>query len=203
MLVIGLTGGIGSGKSTVAALFSALGITVIDTDQLARDVTQQGQPALTEIVKEFDQTILQADGSLDRAKLRRYIFNDAKKRDWLEKLLHPLIRKEMKLQAENAISPYCIIVIPLLLETEPNPLIDRILVVNASRDQQINRTIKRDNTKQEDVEAIMQTQISQTKRLMAANDIIENNGTIEELIPQVEKLHQYYLSLATKSNIKK
>lgn len=198
MLVIGLTGGIGSGKSTVAALFAKLGVTVIDTDLLAREVIQKGQPALTEIVKQFGQNILKTDGSLDRAKMRAAVFADADKRIWLENLLHPLIRVELKRQIEAAKPPYCIAVIPLLLETKPNPLIDRILVVNTSQEQQIHRTIARDSTEIEAVKAIMETQVSQTERLTAADDIIENNGTLNELEPQVEKLHQYYLSLAMK-----
>src|SRR5437016_3804903 len=117
MLVIGLTGGIGSGKSTVAKLFSERGVTVIDSDQLARDVTQKGQPALQQIAKQFGKNILHADGSLNRSQLRKQIFADPDKRIKLEKLLHPLIRKEMKHQAEMATSAYCILVIPLLLET--------------------------------------------------------------------------------------
>lgn len=196
MLVIGLTGGIGSGKSTVANLFAELGATIIDTDQLARDVTQPGQPALKKIAKHFGPEILLPDNSLNRSALRKIIFADDKNRRWLENLLHPLIRQEMERLISSATSPYCIAVIPLLLETKPNPLIDRILVVDASEEQQIARAYNRDNVSRDDIAAIIKTQVSREHRIKAAHDVITNTGSLEELAHQVEKLHQLYLQEA-------
>jgi dephospho-CoA kinase len=199
MLVIGLTGGIGSGKTTVAKLFAERGITVIDTDQLARDVTKIGQPALKEIAEQFGTNILQSDGGLNRTALRRIIFTDDAKRIWLEKLLHPLIRAEMKRQAEAATSPYVIAVIPLLLETEPNPLINRILIIDAPEAEQIKRTCFRDNTTTEEVTKILQSQVSRKERLARADDIITNDGVVNDLKSQVDRLHGFYSALAQKT----
>jgi dephospho-CoA kinase len=196
MLVVGLTGGIGSGKSTVARLFAEKNIKIIDTDQLARDLTQPENPALQHIVKLFGQDILLANGTLDRSKLRKMIFDDEEKRLQLEQLLHPLIRSEAKHQIELAQSPYCIVVIPLLFETAPNPLIQRILVIDATEALQLLRTASRDNISPDDVATILKTQVSREKRLSLADDIIYNDGKIEDLIPQVDKLHELYLSLA-------
>lgn len=192
---IGLTGGIGSGKTTVAKLFAGKGITVIDTDQLAREVTQPGHPALDKIVEKFGAKILSTDGTLNRAALRKRIFENTEERVWLEQLLHPLIRAETKRQAEASTSPYCIIVIPLLFETEANPLINRVLVVDVAEEDQILRTQNRDKIPPEEIAAILKTQVARTFRLKKANDIIYNDGTIEDLEPQVEKLHQFYLTL--------
>lgn len=192
MLVIGLTGGIGSGKSTVATLFADKGIHVIDTDQLSRDLTQPGQPALQQIVNQFGADILLADGKLDRAKLRAIIFSDEKKRRWLEQLLHPLIRVAMEQQIATSTSPYCILVIPLLFETPPNPLIQRVLVVDAPEYLQIARTKERDNTHEDAVQTILDTQISREKRLKLADDVIYNHGSLLDLTEQVDRLHKFY-----------
>lgn len=196
MLVIGLTGGIGSGKSTVAQLFAEKGITVIDSDQLARDVTQPGKPALNEIQEHFGSGLINENGSLNRTTLRKIIFGNDNERVWLEQLLHPLIRAEMKKQIEKSTSNYCIVVIPLLFETTPNPLINRILVVDTHEKEQINRVLKRDSSSPEEIQLILKSQVSRAKRLEFADDIIENTGSISELIPQVNRLHHYYSSLA-------
>lgn len=196
MLVVGLTGGIGSGKSTVARLFAEKNVTIIDTDQLARDLTQPDQSALQEVVKLFGQTILLPNGSLNRSKLRTIVFSDEKKRLQLEKILHPLIRIEVERQIKSSDSPYCIVVIPLLFETERNPLIQRVLVVDTTKELQLSRTATRDNVSPNDVDAILKSQVSREKRLKLANDVIQNDGIIEDLIPQVEKLHQKYLALS-------
>lgn len=193
MLVVGLTGGIGSGKSTVTALFAKKGIAIIDTDQLSRDLTQPNQPALQEIVAQFGQQILQPDGALNRAELRKIIFADEKKRRWLEELLHPLIRAEMQKIISQVQSPYCITVIPLLFETARNPLINRVLVVDAPEILQIERTMIRDHSSREAVAAILKTQVSREKRLSLADDVIVNAGSEQELIPQVDALHKFYL----------
>lgn len=195
MLVIGLTGGIGSGKSTAAKLFAARGIAIVDTDHIAREVTAPGQPALDQIVKKFGEDILLPDHKLDRAKLRKIIFEDEEKRQWLEQLLHPLIRIKMYDQIQSSTSPYCITVIPLLLETKPDPIINRILVVDSKEEEQIERAQARDKLSRDEILAIIKTQVSRDKRLNAADDIIFNNAGLVELNEQVEKLHQFYLSL--------
>ena len=200
MLVVGLTGGIGSGKTTVAKLFAEKGVTVIDADQLARDVTHLGQPALQEIATKFGSSILQKDGSLNRTALRKIVFNNDDDRIWLEKLLHPLIREEMKRQIGSAKPPYCIVVIPLLLETEKNPLIERVLIVDVPVEDQIKRTQLRDNATEEDVKAILKTQVDRAKRLALANDIIENQGATKDLLPQIERFHGFYTALALKDS---
>lgn len=198
MLIIGLTGGIGSGKTTVAKLFAERGVTVIDTDQLARDVTEPGRPALQSIAEKFGASILQANGSLNRTALRKIVFTDENKRLWLENLLHPLILDEMKKQANAAKSPYCIVVIPLLLETNLNHLINRILVIDTNEKEQIKRTQLRDNSTENEIKSIIATQATRVNRLSAAHDIIENNGSITDLTPQVDRLHGFYLALAQK-----
>lgn len=196
MLVVGLTGGIGSGKTTVANLFAQKGVTIIDTDKLSRDLTIPGSPALKKISDKFGSEILLADGALDRARLRKIIFADEANRLWLEQLLHPLIRVEMKQQAELSKSPYCIVVIPLLFETDRNPLIHRVLVVDASQESQLARTLQRDGSSDAEVTAILKTQVDREKRLRLADDVIRNDGGIDELVPQVEKLHEFYLSMS-------
>lgn len=195
MLVIGLTGGIGSGKSTVANLFAAKHIPIIDTDQLSRDLTQSGQPALNKITEHFGDDILQKDGSLDRKKLRHIIFARESERKWLEKLLHPLIRAEMKKQIQAHQAPYCIVVIPLLTENTPNPIIQRILVVDATETLQIQRVTQRDDLTPEMMTAILQSQSSREKRLAMADDVITNHGDLKDLEKQVDALHEKYLGL--------
>lgn len=194
-LVVGLTGGIGSGKSVVAELFAKKDICIIDTDQLARDVVQPGQAALQKIAEKFGHDVIAADGSLDRIKLRSIIFADLEKRVWLEQLLHPLIRTEMKQQIDASASPYCIVVIPLLFETKPNPLIQRTLVVDATEEMQLSRAAERDKTSPENIQTILNTQINREKRLNLADDVIENHGSLSDLAQQVDRMHEFYLSL--------
>ncbi len=193
MLVIGLTGGIGSGKSTVAKLFAEKGIPIIDTDQLAREVTLPGQPALKAIIDKFGDTILLPDKTLDRAQLRKQVFKDPLKRSWLEALLHPLIRAEAKRQIQLTKSKYCIVVIPLLVETMPNPLIDRILVVDTTLEHQLHRAKARDSLSEQEIKNIIESQVSREQRLKAADDIILNDGTLDHLQQQVDQLHLQYL----------
>lgn len=197
MLIVGLTGGIGSGKTTVANLFEKKGITIIDTDQLARDLTQPNTFALQEISTKFGGSILSPTGSLDRAALRKIIFQDQDAKKWLEELLHPLIRKEMERLITLATSPYIIVVIPLLFETKPNPLINRVLVVDSSTEQQIERTTLRDKISAQEVASILNTQSQRETRIAGADDIIYNDGELKDLIQQVDKLHETYLQLTT------
>ena len=195
MLVIGLTGGIGSGKTTVADLFEKHGVTIIDSDQIARALTAKNQAAFNAIVAEFGSSILTPSGELDRKALRHIIFQDQSKRLWLENLLHPAIRDEMARLVEKAISPYCILVIPLLLETEPNPIINRILVVDTPEAKQIERVSIRDQQSSDAIEVILAAQTSRQHRLAKADDIIYNEHHLDALKPQVDKLHALYLSL--------
>jgi dephospho-CoA kinase len=202
MLVIGLTGGIGSGKSTVAQLFVNHGIPIIDADIIARDVTQPGNLAYLDIIKHFGNDILLSDGKLDRPKLREIIFSDSKQRLWLESCLHPLISKEMKRQIKTFSTPYCIAVIPLLLEVEFYSLINRILVVDAPEHLQIERIAARDNASKPQIEAIIKTQAKRADRIARAHDVITNEGTLTNLSQKIEKLHQKYSEMGKSAEYK-
>ncbi|MDF2866910.1 MAG: dephospho-CoA kinase [Gammaproteobacteria bacterium] len=195
MFIIGLTGGIGSGKTTVANYFAELGITIIDADQVAREVVEPGTAAFQQIIAKFGQVILTADGQLNRSKLREFIFADANLRQWLENLVHPQIRSRMRELSKQATSPYCILVIPLLLENKPNELVQRILVVDSPEALQVSRTQARDHLTAGQVISIMVTQMTRSQRLAAADDIIVNDGNLASLKQQVIKMHQKYLSM--------
>jgi len=197
MLTIGLTGGIGSGKSTVATLFAALGVPIIDTDEIARDVVQPGTAALAKIVDHFGADILLANGQLNRQALAQKIFQDASAKTWLEALLHPIILEQANDAKHKAQFPYCIQVIPLLIETLPNPNIDRILVVDAPPSLQIKRALARDPQRTSaEIQAIMNTQATREARLAAADDVIINDDDLTQLQTAVNNLHQKYLQLA-------
>ena len=195
-MIIGLTGGIGSGKSAVSSHFENLGITVVDADIVAREVVEPGQPALAQIAEHFGSRIITPEGALDRAALRVLIFEDENKRKWLESLLHPLIREEIIQQLEQSQSPYSILSSPLLLETDQHSMVDQILVVDVPVEVQIERTIQRDNNSLEQVEAIIKSQSSRAFKQQKADDIILNTGTIESLHEKVSVLHQRYLQLS-------
>lgn len=192
MMIIGLTGGIGSGKSTVADLFAKHGIPIIDADQIARDLTLPNQPALNAIAKHFGLHFLNQDGTLDRRQLRTLVFNDKTARHWLESLLHPLIQDEIRKKIKLLSADYCIAVIPLLLETGNYPFIDRVLVIDTDIDLQIDRVMKRDHSTAIDVQAMINTQINSRERLIRADDIIINRGHIDTLVEQVNLLHEKY-----------
>lgn len=196
-LVIGLTGGIGSGKSEVSRRFQELGIDVVDADEAARVVVEPGQPALVEIAKRFGADILVEDGRLNRPRLRSIIFSTPEEKRWLEALLHPLINQEIRRQLTLTTSPYAILVSPLLLETRQHELVDRILVIDASEALQIARASSRDGNTREQIEAIMATQISRGERISRADDIIHNHGDLAELEQQVTEAHSRYLALCT------
>ena len=196
MLRVGLTGGIGSGKSTVAALFSLRGVPVIDTDEIARDLAMPGQAAFDEIVHAFGDTILDESPRIDRNRLRERIFDNAEERRRLETILHPRVRARVqeKLAATEAL--YSIVVVPLLIESGFTDLVNRILVVDATENVQIQRTIARSGLSEPEIRKIMSAQVSRAQRLQQADDVIENNGDRKQLEAEVERKHQWYLSLA-------
>ncbi len=197
VLRIGLTGGIGSGKTTVSNRFRHLGIAVIDADELAHALSKKGQEAYLEIAHTFGPDILQSDGELDRAKLRSIVFNNPEQRKQLEAILHPRIRMEMYQQAEQAKSPYCVLVIPLLIENELEEMVDRILVIDAFDERRIEWITIRSGLSEGEIRRIFESQVSREQRLAAADDVIENSRTIPDLTNQVDRLHQEYLELAS------
>jgi dephospho-CoA kinase len=196
MLRIGLTGGIGSGKSTVAALLTTRGVPVIDTDEIAHRLTEPGQPVCNEIVRVFGQDILDATRRIDRNKLRERVFENAGERVQLEAILHPRIREVVREKLDVLHAPYCILVVPLLFESGFIDLVDRVLVVDASEGMQIQRTAARSGLTEPEIRKIMAAQVSRAQRLQRADDVIDNNGDRKHLEKEVERLHQWYLSLA-------
>lgn len=196
-LVIGVTGGIGSGKSAVTQMLSERGITVVDADVIARKVVEPGTKALKSIAEHFGSNILRADGTLDRGALRTLVFEDEAQRKWLEALLHPLIRLETIEQLQTSASPYCVLSSPLLLETNQNQLVDKVLLVDASEAQQLARTQHRDGVDANAVAAIMASQWSREDRQAIADFTIVNDGTLSELEVAVDNMHQHFLALAT------
>jgi len=200
MLIIGLTGGIGSGKTTVCNCFSTLGTPIIDADLVARDVVMPGTPGLTQIINTFGQGILAQDGALDRGKLREQVFSDASSRKELEAILHPLIRQQMDEKLAQLKAPYAILAIPLLLESERREGIDRVLVIDAEESQQIARACQRDHRSEEQILAIIAAQCSRKDRLNAADDVIYNTGDLKQLNSQVTEMHNHYLRLAAKNS---
>ncbi|BAU47286.1 dephospho-CoA kinase [Sulfurifustis variabilis] len=196
MLRIGLTGGIGSGKSTVAGLFARHGVPIVDTDAIARELVTPGAPALAEIAARFGPEMLLPDGTLDRPRLRSRVLADPEERRALESILHPRIREEVDRRLNALSAPYAVIVVPLLLETDFEYRVDRILVVDAGEQQQIARTVARGGISEEDAMATMRAQTSRQARLAAADDVLDNTGDPSSLGPAVERLHRRYLALA-------
>ncbi len=197
-LLIGLTGGIGTGKSTVCKLFAERGVAVIDADAVAKELVALDQPALQAIVQEFGKGIIDAKGRLRRDRLRSIVFSDPEQRKRLEKLLHPLILEEMLSRANRAEGPYCILCIPLLVETDQSSAVDRVLVVDAPQALQIQRVMERDHLTIDEIKAIMHAQASREDRLEAADDVIMNASDMTKLAEQVNALHQKYLALPTR-----
>jgi len=197
VLIVGLTGGIGCGKSAAAEIFAQLGATVIDTDQIAHQLTALGQPALTAIRVQFGADYFLPDGNLDRAHLRHLIFSDTAAKNQLEALLHPLIKDQVRRRLTTAQTPYAIVAVPLLLETGAyREMVQRVLVVDCSAEQQEERVMSRSRLSKEEVRAIMANQISRSERLRLADDIIDNHGSRGALQQQIEQLHRRYLQLA-------
>lgn len=195
MFVIGLTGGIASGKTTVANLFSDKGIELVDADIVARDVVAIGSEGLAAITRYFGEDILQHDGSLDRAKLRHIIFNDEAKKNWLNNLLHPLIRSQMIHDLAATSSAYTLFVVPLLVENNLTELCDHVLVIDVPIEVQIARTMARDGVSETQAKAIIASQADRKTRLSQADSVLENDSE-SYLAQQVEALHQKFLELA-------
>ncbi|HDS1210195.1 dephospho-CoA kinase [Shewanella algae] len=198
--IVGLTGGIGSGKTTVANLFAEQGIVLVDADIIAREVVAKGSDGLKQIGDKFGPQMLTPDGCLDRAALRELIFHHPQDREWLNALLHPMIRTRMQEQLEMAASPYVIMVVPLLFENGLDKLADRTLVVDISPKLQLQRTIERDMVSKEQVQNIINSQSDRQSRLDKADDVIDNQGEIDALQAQVLALHNKYLQLADIKN---
>jgi dephospho-CoA kinase len=200
-MIIGLTGGIGSGKSAAAACFSELGVPVIDTDRIAHELTAAGQPVLQEIAGIFGAEILNPDGTLNRAALRARVFAHPEERHQLEAILHPRIRERVTaLVAQHAGSPYQIVVVPLLFEANGYvELIDRSLIIDCDESLQIARTMQRSNLSEQEVLAIMNAQISRAQRLARADDIITNDGNLDDLREKIKEQHQKYINTCTVS----
>jgi len=195
---VGLTGGIGSGKTTVAELFASQGAGIVDTDEISRTLTAPAQPAVTQIEHKFGPQFIAADGSLDRAQMRHLVFSDPSARKDLEAILHPLIRQESTRQIHASGAPYVVVVVPLLIETGSyRGMIGRILVVDCEQETQIRRTMERSGFSRNDVLAIIASQVPRQQRLREADDVIHNDGGLEALRAQVSPLHLRYLGLAT------
>ena len=193
--ILGLTGGIGSGKSAVVEEFGRLGVHWVDADHAARWVVEPGRPALASIVERFGETVLGQDGSLDRAALRGLVFRDAAQRKWLEELLHPLIRQEIAEHLARATSPYAIMVSPLLVESGQYRQVDRVLVVDVPEALQVERAIRRDQSSEAQIRAILEAQASREERLRHADDVLINDRDRAWLRQEVERLHNFYLTL--------
>lgn len=197
MFIVGLTGGIGSGKSVVSSILEEKGITVVDADVVAREVVEPGTEALKQIEEHFGSGILQANGSLNRAELRKQVFTAPEERKWLEQLLHPIIRDETVRQLKLSCTAYTILSSPLLLETDQHLLTEYIVVVDVPEKVQLERTIQRDNNSEEQVRAIIAAQINREERLNKADSVISNSGSLDDLKRSTDQLHEKLLLLAT------
>jgi len=197
MLKVGLTGGIGCGKTTVSNHFKQLGIPVIDADLIAHRLVEPSQPALQQITDEFGEEFLQISGSLDRTKLRNLVFNHPEKKQLLEGIMHPLVFAAIQNEVDRLSSAYCIISIPLLFETGMQAIADRVLVVDCLETEQIQRVEQRDKLDESIIRAIVASQIARTDRLAQADDVIDNSANNNNLAAQVEKLHNFYESIST------
>ncbi|MEI9697246.1 dephospho-CoA kinase [Moellerella wisconsensis] len=194
--IVALTGGIGSGKTTIANAFAALGVPIVDADIISRQVVEAGSPALAAIAAHFGQDILLPDSTLNRPLLRHKIFSDPQQKAWLNALLHPLIQQETQRQLKNTDALYLLWVVPLLIENNISHLADRVLVVDVTPEEQIQRTITRDNITRQHVERIIAAQASRAERLSLADDIISNHDGEHQQQNDIVKLHQKYQQLA-------
>jgi len=193
-MIVGLTGGIGSGKTAVSDLFQDLGITIVDADLASRVVVEKGREELNKIAEHFGEDILNSNGELDRAKLREVIFNSEEEKLWLESLLHPAIASQIQKELDSSESPYTILVSPLLLETDQKNFCSTVLVVDVPVEIQIERTSKRDNVSEEQIKSIIASQIDRDSRLEQADEVISNDGSVQQLESKVQELHKKFLS---------
>lgn len=194
-MIIGLTGGIGSGKSAAGIEFEKLGITVIDADEIAQKASLKNSKAYKEIVEYFGASILDNSQNIDRRKLRNIVFNNDEQKKKLEQILHPAIREDISFAISNSKSPYTIIMVPLIYETNSKDNYNRILVIDCDEDIQISRAVTRDGASEEDIKKIINSQATKKERLSIADDVISNNSSIEELSEKVLHLHKNYLEL--------
>jgi dephospho-CoA kinase len=199
---VGLTGGIASGKTTVARLFAARGVTVIDTDEIARDVVGPDSAVLARVVEAFGPEVLNPDGTLDRRRMRELVFADPARRAQLEAILHPAILDEMERRSASAPGPYHVLVVPLLIESDLVLRVDRVLVVDVSEATQLKRLLARDAGSPSEALAILAAQVTPAERLARAHDVISNEGSLESLAAQVDELHVRYLALAQQARAK-
>ncbi len=198
---VGLTGGIGSGKSTVAAKFAELGVPVIDTDIISHHLTRPGGAAIAEIESAFGSDFIDANGALNRLKMRKLVFSDPESKVRLQEILHPLILTQTKKQAASSSAPYVLIVIPLLFESQSyKDWLNRTLTVDCSEERQLARATQREGMSEQLAQAIMAQQLPRTRRLQLADDIIQNDSTLANLHMQIAKLHSHYLKLAPSNN---
>ena len=198
VLTIGLTGGIASGKSWVSSQFEALGVPLLDADQVARDVVVAGSPGLVEIAQHFGADFIAADGTLDRRRMRSHVFGNEAARRELEAILHPRIYRQMQQWRDACVAPYCILSVAILLESRMRTLVDRVLVVDAPEEVQLQRLTARDGITLELAISMMAAQTDRSGRLAAADDVIRNDGSPEQAHAQVRQLHQRYLEIAAK-----
>ncbi|MEZ8512193.1 dephospho-CoA kinase [Vibrio splendidus] len=197
-IIIGLSGGIASGKTTVANLFNEhFNIDIVDADIVAREVVAVGSDGLKQITDHFGDAILLEDGALNRSKLRELIFSDPTEKQWLNDLLHPMIRNKIDSDLSKVTSPYGLLVAPLLVENQMQSMADRVLIVDVPTEVQIERTMSRDNVSREQVASILKSQASREQRLAVADDVIKNHTKNQELLPQITDLHQKYLAIST------
>ncbi|MTI63667.1 dephospho-CoA kinase [Methylophaga sp.] len=193
---VGLTGGVASGKSTVTAMFQKLGATVIDADVIARNLLAKHTPCYQRVIAAFGDEVLQQNGEINRAWLRKRIFSDVAARQTLESITHPEVRREMLAAAADCQSPYCILSVPLLVEAQMQDLVDRIAVVDIDEKTQLSRLMTRDNITENEARKMLESQCQRAERLAVADDIIDNSDTVASLIPQLRQLHELYLKLA-------
>lgn len=195
--VVGLTGGIGSGKSAATAYFERLGIDIVDADQVARDVVAPGSEGLKEIVNRFGNSILLEDGNLNRAALREKVFSDINEKNWLNNLLHPLIRLRMQHLISESTSPYCILSVPLLVENKLTEMCNYVVVLDCPETMQLERALKRDGSTEETIRNIMASQATRNERIEAADTVLDNSTTLSALSAQIADLHNTLLALSS------
>lgn len=196
-MIVGLTGGIGTGKSTVCGIFKHLGVPIINADDIAHEIVDTDKSIFQAIVQKFGKEFLNDEHKIDRRKLREQIFTIPADRLWLEKLVHPIVEKQIVEHAKSFTYPYCIAEIPLLLEANMQAIVDRILTLDCPADMQLQRALQRNIHTEAEIKAIIAVQISRQKRLAASDDIVENTGDMPALIKRIEQLHQLYLSLSS------